>query len=332
MAITLTEEQVKDRLELFRSRGVAMLTPYKGKSALKHEFLCLNTKCNHQWSTSFCSVSQGSGCTPCAKKRVGKNNGLTQEEFESRLSKINSKNIEMCDTYTNKDVSIRFKCHTCGTVFKNSFGNMVRGQSCPVCSLVTSGESRKIKDDVLNNRIKLINSRGITLISEYTKFTEDHVFKCMVDTCGYEWTATLINIHRGRGCPRCAGKHRTLSEKVIAKHHKIIRSRMRNIKSLNNTRLDKDLQFMEELLTFWLRQLGSIPEKPTNKNVTLHLDHIIPLSRFQPTLEEMKLCWDSRNLQWLSSKENCSKHARIMPEYFTDWHYEVCTKLNIAIK
>lgn len=53
---------------------------------------------------------------------------------------------------------------------------------------------------------------------------------------------------------------------------------------------------------------------------------------FNPeSFEDMIICWDYRNLQWLTKEQNIAKFNHIKPEYLTEWHYELLDKMGISI-
>jgi hypothetical protein len=75
-----------------------------------------------------------------------------------------------------------------------------------------------------------------------------------------------------------------------------------------------------ELEIYVATQGDKYPIKPNDGQV-YHLDHIIPLSFFDPyDFRQQKICWDHRNMQWLPSKVNLQKSNWMRDEYFNHWH------------
>ena len=75
--------------------------------------------------------------------------------------------------------------------------------------------------------------------------------------------------------------------------------------------------------------IDNLGQRPSTKH---HLDHIIPMSWFDHrNLNQVKTCWDVRNLRWVYGSENSSKSNRLTITQFNRLISDSVWRLN-AIK
>lgn len=96
-ALRISAEEIVNRKDQLRYRGIELISEYKG-SLQKHDFRCLLKTCGYRWKATFCQVySEGTSCPKCKGKRPTEEDKLRHESnkiLRKRLSNIsNRKNI-----------------------------------------------------------------------------------------------------------------------------------------------------------------------------------------------------------------------------------------------
>lgn len=315
----LTTQDITDRLRALHDRGILFDDVYT-KIKAKYNFRCL--KCDYTWNTTLTHIHHSdTGCGRCSKVR------LTEQDIQDKILEIKSRGIELISPYTKIKDKHTFYCNLHEVTWVTDFGNISRGKGCRKCrgSKISKRLSTPIKD--VETKILELNSRGIYLASDYTKMSNRHEFLCNKHEPVFKFSIPFDGI---KGCPKCVGRHKTEKESENLKALTIIRGHLhaQMHRGKISSRTSK-LEIVEKIKEYWYKQWSLIPTKP-GKGYSL--DHIIPISKFNPNdIESMKLCWDYRNFQWLTHDVNSSKSNRIMPEYFTEWHYETCKKLGIQV-
>lgn len=172
----------------------------------------------------------------------------------------------------------------------------------------------------LNEDLDDLVERNIICTSGYKGSQSVHEFRCLLENCNHEWITSYNNVvNKGSGCPKYSGRVLTVEEKTISADRQLIRIRindaLRNIKQSSFSKFHDD-----NLMAYCQREYLAIPVRPKG----LTLDHILPLNFFDPTDDlEMKLCWNRRNLRWITGVENSTKRDKIIFDLFDDWHYLV---------
>ena len=322
----LSGEKLAKKLKSFEDRNIRMISEYVSDRE-KSTFKCLDTNCGNIWITAFNGVSRGHGCKKCFKR----SRFIDSQTLESRLNELNSRDIKLLSIYKGSDHHHTFECARtgCNHVWMSKFQNVFnQGTGCAKCS------GNLIDENSIKKRVEALKLRFIGVLSEYQGSTRRHDFICERLNCNCKWQATWDSvINSGNGCPRCAGKLLTNEEKSSNAYRNKIRKRISGLykNGLLTTSVHKDDDYMAEILNYCKTEFIKLPVKPKDNQIW-NLDHIIPVTKFNHTdIEQIKLCWDARNLQWLTQNENCSKSAKLMPEYFTEWHYEVLDKLGLNV-
>lgn len=125
---------------------------------------------------------------------------LTNEEFRKRLSE-KAPTLEPLEKYIKSDISIKFKCNTCGTEFYNSPIHILgtRKQGCPVCY---HNRQKTSKED-FTNRAKEYN-KNVNVIGKYTGVKNKIEVQCLY--CKRHFFMRADSILEGRGHNSCIQK------------------------------------------------------------------------------------------------------------------------------
>ena len=255
--------------------------------------------------------------------------GLSKEKLYRRLEIFKDRDIQMISNYEGSNKKHEFMCIKtgCRHNWKDTFNHISNGRGCPKCLGYFIGE------DSIQKGLEDLKLRSITLVSDYQRRLKKHKFQCLKTSCKYIWDATWSSVVVSKtGCPRCAGKVMTEDEKSAGVYRKMIRTRISSLyrRGTLNVSVHRNGDYMAEILNYCKTEFNKIPQKPDD-NQSWHLDHIIPVSKFDHSdLDQIKICWDARNLQWLPSKVNEAKRNKLVSQYFTDWHYEVVNRLEMT--
>ena len=256
---------------------------------------------------------------------------LSKIKISEGVWTLNNRSIDMISEFTAVRDKHNFKClkPSCDHIWSTTWEAIHFNKSnCPNCmgQVVT-----KVR---LAEKIEEMKSRCIEPIHRYKSTHHKTEFKCTKPQCLYIWTTSWNSVSNKRsGCPKCAGQVVSSDEKIIASFRSKLRFRLSQMVKHGylSVRCDKDDIYMNTITNHWTSQLDSLPKEPTD-GLNWHLDHIIPVSKFDHSdIEQVKLCWDYRNIQWLTQRQNCSKGYRLMPQYFNDWHYQVLDTLGLSV-
>jgi predicted GNAT superfamily acetyltransferase len=166
----------------------------RGYKFLSFEFINVSTNhlwgCDkgHQWSASYNSIQQGSGCPNCkglAKKTIQDAKDLAESRGYKFLSPefkgTNKKYLWGCEQ--------RHKW--CAL-----YARIYQGSSCPYCA------GKKTIQDAQD----LAEIRGYKFLSpEFKGSMAKHLWGCVK---GHNWSSCYSSIQQGRGCPICSDKTR----------------------------------------------------------------------------------------------------------------------------
>lgn len=318
-----SEFEITKRLES-RNISISMQMSYMGANK-KYDFRCLKTDCNHTWKTTWASVvTRGSGCPKCS------GHFMDEATKQLKIQELINRGIKIITPYSGKSSKHTFKCmkSSCGHEWSTTWYAIHYNKSgCPKCLGQVVDKSRQ------EEKILDMKSRYIEPIHPYKNTHHKTEFRCLKIHCGHVWNTSWNNAtNKKTGCPKCAGQYLDPEEKILASFRSRLRLRLSQMfkNGYLATRCDKDDSFMRSILQHWEVQMAKLPKEPDDGQ-KWHLDHIIPVCKFDHSdIEQVKLCWDYRNLQWLTESQNCSKSAKLMPEYFTDWHYRVLDKLELG--
>ena len=328
MVAKLTPEIIEKRKAEFLLRNIEMISLFT-RARDKHTFRCLID--GYEWEATFDNINRGKGCPKCKPLKISKNVTSKPEKIKNLIATLTLRNIEMVSPYTKSSNRYDFRCliKTCNHVWNIPFSAVATGtkSGCPKCS------GRVIDIRGIINTIE--TTRGIKLLEPYKGMLTKHKFQCEKTNCNYTWSTEFANIyHKKCGCPKCAGFHKSEIEKSNVEAHRMLRNRLSGLfyKGNTPTKVYRDNEgvyneIWNTMIPYWYEQYRLISSKPSGDWT---LDHIIPVSWFDPyDIDQLKLCWNHQNFQWLSNADNISKNNRIRPqdlEVFTAWHYSVVKK------
>ena len=129
--------------------------------------------CNHIWKTTPDRLlNKKAGCPKCAHKKIHNEQRKTNNSFIKEL-KERTDDIIPLDEYVDAKTRIKFKCKTCGHIWKTIPNHVINGTGCPKCAL--SGTSREEQDliDTLKETINSYIERGIRI--KLYKETEENL-------------------------------------------------------------------------------------------------------------------------------------------------------------
>jgi hypothetical protein len=314
--ICLPVKEAQYRLDNLITRHIKCLDEYKGTQA-NHKFQCLKGECGNVWETTYNNVvNRGNGCKKCAVRKT-----MTPfSEAQARLNKLVERDIVCLDTYKGSQLKHHFQClkEECGHIWEAKYTAVVnRGDSCKACARIYISEEKAQAN--LNNLVL----RNIRCDDKYKGSGKHHSFTCLVPGCDHEWSATYNDVvNTGYGCAKCAGvMKKTGKDAELTKLRRAIRTRIKNAVAGYEGCYSFSKYHKNQLIDYCVKEYLTILPKP-HKDLTL--DHILPLSLFNPIDDlEMKLCWNRRNLRWLTRVDNCKKNNKIIFDLFDDWHYLV---------
>jgi hypothetical protein len=160
-------------------------------------------KIGHEWESTICNRSNGSGCPYCSNNRASKDNCLLMTNPKLSLEWNYDKNYGLTpnDVTANSHKKIWWKC-TKGHEWESIIANRNSGKGCPYCS------GQKVCKD---NCLATINpelskewdfSKNVEATPEkVTPYNNAKVWwKCKN---GHEWQSVIADRSNGNGCPNC---------------------------------------------------------------------------------------------------------------------------------
>ena len=112
----------------------------------------------------------------------------------------------LAKNYVNARTIYPWSCNICGHKWNASWDNAQRYW----CKRCADARGKKKLMHSIEHIQKVAESRGFTLLSKkYLGARKLHRYQCKKR---HEWNATPDNINRGKGCPYCFGKYKTLAD------------------------------------------------------------------------------------------------------------------------
>lgn len=177
--LKLTIEEVRLRLVKINP-NIEILSNMYINANKKMKFRC--KICKHEWSTTWGSITRGSGCPRCGIKSRVEKSKLTIYEIKERLKIINN-NIELISTeYKNNRTKLDFKCKICKHTWKTAWDHISVGNGCPNCSGHVKLDSDFIKEEIIkrgftlfdtlknSNKIPIATAEGYKFYTSWTTF------------------------------------------------------------------------------------------------------------------------------------------------------------------
>jgi hypothetical protein len=177
-------------------------------------FQCLISECIFIWPATPNSILNcETGCPKCSG-----NIKITNEYVDQ---KIIGRNIKRISDYINARTEIPFQCllESCSYIYlavpNKDFLGGHRG--CPKCEASVKHILSKFSTAETVDQFLITNNRKVKRIGEYICPNTKTPFRCLIETCNYEWPVSPRSIlHAEHGCPKCAG-HIVSIEEIDAK-------------------------------------------------------------------------------------------------------------------
>lgn len=151
---------------------------------------------------------KGTGCPECSKEKRNKSNGITREEFLSKVyAKHGDKFIFKDITYTNSDSEISCTCSNCKNTFSTKARNFIRfDRPCIFCG--TPPKTYSTEDFIKKYKYK--NPESTLTFDNFTYIDSKIPSEVVCEKHGI----VLIPPNRlllGHGCPKCGEEKRPQS-------------------------------------------------------------------------------------------------------------------------
>lgn len=169
----------------------------------KTKIKCRCKICDYVWSVRPNSLVCGQGCPLCGRKTIGEKLKLTNEEFQTRISKLNS-TYTVLDKYENCKKKVECHCNICGGKWKASPIKLLNGCGCPICAgkdcVVGINDIATVRPDLVKYFINKEDATKYTVGS-----CQRIIFKC--PDCGSEKEMTIsVLTSNGFSCDICNDK------------------------------------------------------------------------------------------------------------------------------
>jgi len=187
----MTSEEYKSLVE--KKNHKVEVTGRFLKTSIPVEYRC--KKCGQYRTALASSLLLGCGCYECFGNPI-----KTDEEFQKQLAERNP-GIVALDTYIGGSTPIRFKCSTCGHIWKTAPNHLISSSQrthCPKCS----GRTRKTTDEFAAELAEI--NPNIDVIGPYVSRKKKVAVRCRL--CNHEWTPLPGNLLKGSKCPICHSK------------------------------------------------------------------------------------------------------------------------------
>lgn len=153
----------------------------------KIEWECLID--GNRWKTTLSPIFRKNGKSGCPLCKITSHR-LSNEEIDKRIL---GRNIIRLDDHINCTTKIRWKCVSCGYIWKTTTDHIINGKTgCTKCS-----NRLLLTNEIIDERLKIKNIKRLNdCINSKIKIK----LECLI--CGYIWEALPT---RGQGCEKCAG-------------------------------------------------------------------------------------------------------------------------------
>lgn len=160
----------------------------------------------HIWETRPSRLLEGYGCPLCNKIKQNEKSKMSSDEFLKRVHVLHGDKINVLGEYKGTKETIKAQCTVCGHIWEPRAGYLIAKnlRGCPICAHKQRIKTKTRPLDFFYEQIKKINP-DIEIIGEYKNSVTPVRCKCKID--GYEWEATVKNLLKGTGCPKCNTSH-----------------------------------------------------------------------------------------------------------------------------
>ena len=298
---------------LYAERGWALLETEFVSMQTPMRYLC---SCGEERQINLKRLKRGEGgCKPCSIKRGAAKRRISLKQATEDFAGVG---CELLATdYTSANISLPFRCLTCGFEGAMRLGTVRQGHGCRLCSQRAKG---------LQNRRGIRHAKdafdSINLDLQETVYVNNHApmrYRCR--TCGSEGKTDLKSVQGGHGCRTCGirsksgpshsrwiadRRERAFRKKMVDKCMGLLRHCRKSFRTNKTDRAHKVLGYTPRDLR---KHLESHPNWPRiDRDGSWHLDHIFPIKAFlEHGVFDPKVINCLENLQPLPSKDNLSK-------------------------
>lgn len=207
MPTKLSEEDFNRFVEEINRRDIFPRFKYVDYSNARKKY-CWECKCGNVWYSMWDHVkNHRSGCPTCGTKKQAHAMRLSEDVFNARIYKINSRGIDCLFSYydfVGTHTKYSFRCQKCGYVWKGSLDSIMSGKGCAKCA-------RNIPPSELDfsSILEDLNKRDIKpqfSFYDYKGNKKNYCWLCL--RCDHKWSATWDHVKNHRsGCPVCKHKN-----------------------------------------------------------------------------------------------------------------------------
>ncbi|PFM22979.1 hypothetical protein COJ41_14915 [Bacillus thuringiensis] len=158
----------------------------------------------HVWEATLGNVKYGKWCPICGRK----NRGLRRRDKIENMHRLAKQRGGEClsQIYEGSSKHLEWKCEK-NHVWKASPDNIKAGKWCPICGREEAASKRRKTLADMQTLAELNNGKCIS--STYTNMSTHLEWEC---EHGHRWFALPSNISRGKWCPYCNGRYRTIEQ------------------------------------------------------------------------------------------------------------------------
>lgn len=171
---------------------------------------CHCLECGHQWkiTAKLLSARARNGINPCSHCNKVTSQKKQADRFLERVQLINP-DVRVLSPYIRTDVHIQCECTICGHVYPVLPLNLLKGRTCPQCSLQKTSERLRDTHEIFLKKLSKVNA-DVRVVGDYVN--QDTQIECICLKCGNIWFPVPYHLLHGVGCPRCKQSH---GEKTI---------------------------------------------------------------------------------------------------------------------
>ena len=132
---------------------------------------------------------------------------LKTSDVAKKKEEFRTRNIELVSEFTKVIDHHTFRCLVDGYEWQATFDNIFRGKGCPKCKHLKVGIKNHelfINTSKFTESIELLATKGVILVSPYTRSINKHTFECSKSSCRHQWQRTFNSMVSGStGCAKC---------------------------------------------------------------------------------------------------------------------------------
>jgi hypothetical protein len=192
----LTHQEVLARIAI-SSPDTEVIGDYMGSQTP----ICVRCrKCGREWKAMPHNLFKGTGCEVCAHKRTTRNQRMSMDEVQSRLS-----GVILLGDYRNNYTKARVSCQKCDYEWACMPKSLLAGSRCPKCisrEHIDRCRSARLTQEEFVTRVQK-SSPKIQIEGQYGGRRKPLAVSCK--KCGNHWIAPRPWVFlKGIGCPLCS--------------------------------------------------------------------------------------------------------------------------------